>query len=134
MKLTSICRKMYNSFRGRDVIAVQSDIIESVQDEVQELRRQLNNKIKDNEILQSRINELSGVRVGLQKELHELLNKPPVVVYESKFVMTQKVYEQFENSLEPPIVTNNTTAQGAGYIAGIQRALTALRRNFVSGN
>lgn len=134
MTIVSICRKIYNSFRGRDVIAVQENIIDSVQDECRELRRQLNNKIKDNEILQSRINELGGIRVGLQKELHELLNKPDVVVYESKFVMTQKVYDAFERGLEPPIVTNNTTAQGAGYIAGIQRALSELRKQFVTGN
>lgn len=134
MTIASICRKVYNSFRGRDVITVQSDIIDSVQRSHRELTRQLNNKTRDCEILQSRLDEQGGIRVGLQKQLHEALNKPDVVIYEKQFVMTQQVYDKFEKSLEPPIVTNLTTAQGAGYAVGIQRALSELRKQFVSGN
>lgn len=132
MKLLSICRKVYNSFRGKDVIAVQADIITSLQEEVRELTIKRNNKIKDNEILQSRINELGGIRVGMQKELQELRNKPDTVIVEKHFVMTQQMYDAFEKSLEAPIVNNNTTAHGAGYLCGIQRALSVMRQRFVT--
>jgi len=130
----SICRKVYNRFRGRDVIAVQSDIIDSLQEERRKWMAQVSKEHREVEILQSRVNELSGIRVGLQKELNEAMNKPAVVIYESKFVMTQKVYDDLEYSLEPAVVTNNTTAQGAGYLVGIQRALAEVRKRYVTNN
>lgn len=137
-KLLSICNKIYSKLTGKDVQKIQSDIIDSLERELSSTRHAL--QIKDNRyntevhILQCRINELSGVRVGLQKELHEEKNKPDVVVVEKQFVMTEAVYQKFARSLEPPVVTNNTTAQGAGYICGIQRVLEKMREQFVSGS
>lgn len=132
MKFLSICRKVYNTFRGRDVIAVQQNIIDSLENELSMVSKDMDKQIRENNILQSRINELGGIRVAMQKELHELASRPDTVVVEKQFVMTQQIYEQFERSLEAPILNNNTTAHGAGYLCGIQRALTAMRQRFVS--
>lgn len=135
--LLSICNKIYNKLTGKEaerVQRIQDNIINSYANELKKVRLELANKTKDNEILQSRVNELGGIRVGLQKELHIANNKPDVVVVEKQFVMTETVYQKFARSLEPPVVTNATTPQGAGYLCGIQRALEKMREQFVSGN
>lgn len=142
-KLISICTKIYHKLVGKDVQRIQQDIIDSFERENVELRNQVeslerslqiqhNNKLQDQAILQSRIDELSTIRRGLEKDIRELQNRPQQVEYQ--FVMTQRVYDDLERSLEAPIVTNNTTAQGAGYLTGIQRALAEVRKRYVTNN
>lgn len=137
-------RSVYNKVTGKDVQKIQNDIIDSYQRELTECReytdrltqeledtkRQLRNKDLNESILQGRVNELSQIRQGLELDIRNLRNQPERVV--EQFVMTQGVYDKFVRSMEPPVVTNNTTAQGAGYLVGMQRVLEKLREQFVS--
>lgn len=147
-KLLSICNKIYNKLTNKDTVAVQQNIIESYERELQNLKVQVaqctdrervasrgrSNSLVDNKVLQSRIDDLCQIRTRLEKELHIANNKPDVVHYEKQFVMTQKVYDELERALEAPIVTNNTSAQGAGYLVGMQRVLAEVRKRYVTNN
>jgi hypothetical protein len=139
MNLLSICNKLYNKLAGKDVQKIQNDIINSLEKELADCRRLL--LLKDNRhqrevgILQGRIEDLADIRTALAKELHTANNKPDVQpIIEKQFTMTEKVYDDLVKSLEPPIVTNNTTAQGAGYLVGMQRVLSEIRKRYVAGN
>ena len=153
MKLLSICNKLYSKLTGRDVQAIQSDVISSLERELSSVKRHkeavdagargIQNALsvtkRENDtlhrevrILNSRIEELMRIRNDMTKELHLANNKPDVVVTERTFVMTTEMYDKFAKSLEPPVVTNNTTAQGAGYLVGMQRVLEKLRSEYVA--
>lgn len=137
----SVCNYLTGNKR---TLAIQSDIISSYERELVETKQYaedlssqlescrvaLRNKTQDNDILQSCINELNAKRRGLELDIRNLQNRPEPVV--EQFVMTQGVYDKFVRGLEPPIVTNNTTAQGAGYLVGMQRVLGAIREQFVT--
>lgn len=135
--MKNIFRSVYNKVTGKDVKKIQSDIINSYEREIAELTEQLKasrivagNRQVDVQILQGRVDELSAVRRGLELDIRNLQNQPTQVV--DRFVMTHQVYDKFVRSMEPPVVTNNTTAQGAGYLVGMQRVLEKLREQFVA--
>lgn len=130
-------QSVYRKITGKDVQEIQKDIIDSFGRELYETKQTLEaarvvsrNKQRDNEILQSTLDNLRAENTRLVKQLHIAENKPDVV--ERVFTMSQKVYDDLERSVEPPIVTNNTTPQGAGYAVGIQRVLAEVRKRYVA--
>lgn len=138
MKFLSVCATLVQRFRRDkklkdDVEMIQKNIIDSFEQELAVVRRDLDNQIRNNNILQSRVDQLTAIRDGLERDLRAEKNRPDKVVYENKFVMTDTMYQQLARSLEAPIVSANTTPQGTGYLLGIQRALTEIRNRYVSG-
>ena len=138
MKFLSVCATLVQKLRRHkklkeDVETIQKNIIDSFEQELAMVSRDLDNQIRNNNILQSRIDQLTSIRDGLERDLRAERNKPDKVVYENKFVMTEQMYQQLARSMEPPIVSANTTPHGTGYLLGIQRALTEFRNRYVAG-
>lgn len=137
-------QSVYRKITGKDVQKIQNDIISSFEQELLNTKialqrsqdaegvaiRGRRNALDDNRIIQAALDGARQENTRLIKQLHITENKPDVV--ERVFTMTQKVYDDLERSVEPPIVTNNTTPQGAGYAVGIQRVLAEVRKRYVA--
>ncbi|WYW03085.1 hypothetical protein Villemi_00030 [Pseudomonas phage vB_PpuP-Villemi] len=102
--------------------------------EVDALRQLLTAQKAETKRLLKTIAERDSRIAALGEAVQSLNNRP---VPENKveiptFVMTEKMYRDLQKDLEPPIVTNNTTAHGCGYLLGMQRVLSKLEERYVS--
>lgn len=132
-------QSVYNKVTNQAALTEQGQEIQDYRLAIVDLKQQIAGLERASHNQRSRINELGRENETLQLkvdallvERNQLLSAPPKIAYEDRFVMTSSVYDKFARSLEPPVVTNNTTAQGAGYLVGMQRVLEKLREQFVA--
>ncbi|WYW03658.1 hypothetical protein Luutsna6_00029 [Pseudomonas phage vB_PpuP-Luutsna-6] len=146
-KLLSIYRNTVTKLNGTDLMKVREEyhtasqqlnrlrlLQERTEREVDDLRKKLTAQKMENKKLLLSITDRNQRIEALGEAVQNLNNRPvqQVKVDVPTFVMTEKMYRDLQKDLEPPIVTNNTTAHGCGYLLGMQRVLSKLEERYVS--
>ena len=107
---------------------------ERTEREVDSLTRKLTSNRQEVKTLHKILADRDSRIVALGEAIQELSNKAPTEIIKEipTFAMTEKMYRDLQKEVEPPIVTNSTTAHGVGYLLGIQRALSKIEERYVT--